>query len=134
MWDADGNEYIDYHAAFAPYILGHADPDVNRAALGARMEKELEGIFKTLGIEAAISRQGSAFCAYFMDHSPKDWHDLAEHHDFEFDLRYRRALVQERVYHLPVATKQGSISLAHTDADIDETLGRTWIALKKTLK
>jgi glutamate-1-semialdehyde 2,1-aminomutase len=23
MWDIDGNEYIDYHAAFAAYILGH---------------------------------------------------------------------------------------------------------------
>src|SRR5579862_8068107 len=29
MWDADGNEYIDYHAAFAPHILGHNDPEVN---------------------------------------------------------------------------------------------------------
>ena len=31
LWDADGHRYIDYHAAFAPYILGHNDPDVNRA-------------------------------------------------------------------------------------------------------
>src|SRR6185503_16995248 len=31
VWDADGNEYIDYHAAFAPFILGHNDPDVNAA-------------------------------------------------------------------------------------------------------
>ena len=31
VWDADGNEYIDYHAAFAPYILGHSDPDVDGA-------------------------------------------------------------------------------------------------------
>ena len=31
VWDADGKEYIDYHAAFAPYILGHNDADVNRA-------------------------------------------------------------------------------------------------------
>ncbi len=29
VWDADGNEYIDYHAGFAPYILGHNDTDVN---------------------------------------------------------------------------------------------------------
>ena len=31
MWDADGHRYIDYHAAFGPYILGHNDPDVNHA-------------------------------------------------------------------------------------------------------
>ncbi|MDP6505491.1 MAG: aminotransferase class III-fold pyridoxal phosphate-dependent enzyme, partial [Planctomycetota bacterium] len=31
VWDADGNEYIDYHAGFAPYVLGHNDEDVNAA-------------------------------------------------------------------------------------------------------
>src|SRR5262245_46483956 len=31
LWDADGNEYIDYHAAFAPHLLGHNDPEVNAA-------------------------------------------------------------------------------------------------------
>src|SRR5689334_5048857 len=35
MWDVDGNEYIDYHAGFAPYILGHNDPDQNRAVIDA---------------------------------------------------------------------------------------------------
>jgi len=28
LWDVDGNRYVDYHAGFAPYLLGHADPDV----------------------------------------------------------------------------------------------------------
>jgi len=31
MWDADGNRYLDYHAAFAPHVLGHNDPDVTAA-------------------------------------------------------------------------------------------------------
>ncbi|MDA0321657.1 MAG: aminotransferase class III-fold pyridoxal phosphate-dependent enzyme [Verrucomicrobia bacterium] len=31
MWDIAGKEYIDYHAGFAPYILGHNDPDQNAA-------------------------------------------------------------------------------------------------------
>jgi len=31
LWDADGNEYIDYHAAFGPYLLGHNDPEVEAA-------------------------------------------------------------------------------------------------------
>ena len=26
LWDADGNEYVDYHAAFAPHLLGHDAP------------------------------------------------------------------------------------------------------------
>ena len=33
LWDVDGNEYIDYHAAFSAYILGHADADVNAAVM-----------------------------------------------------------------------------------------------------
>ena len=102
-------------------------------ALGERMQKRLEGIFKEFGVDVTIARQGSAFCTYFMDHAPRDWHDLAGNHDFDLDLRYRRALIEEGVYHVPVATKQGSISLAHTEADIDETLERTWMALKKML-
>lgn len=35
LWDVDGNEYIDFHAGFAPYILGHNDPDVNEAVAKA---------------------------------------------------------------------------------------------------
>lgn len=35
LWDADGNEYLDYHAGFAPYLLGHADPDVDGAVIQA---------------------------------------------------------------------------------------------------
>ncbi len=31
VWDVDDNEYIDYSMALGPVILGHADPDVNRA-------------------------------------------------------------------------------------------------------
>jgi glutamate-1-semialdehyde 2,1-aminomutase len=35
IWDVDGHEYIDYHAGFAPYILGHNDPDQNLAVIAA---------------------------------------------------------------------------------------------------
>ena len=35
MWDADGNQYLDYHAAFGPYLLGHNNPDVEGAVIAA---------------------------------------------------------------------------------------------------
>ncbi|HVT29553.1 MAG TPA: aminotransferase class III-fold pyridoxal phosphate-dependent enzyme, partial [Lacipirellulaceae bacterium] len=35
LWDVDGNEYIDFHAGFAPYILGHNDPEQNEAIIRA---------------------------------------------------------------------------------------------------
>ncbi|MBV8092404.1 MAG: aminotransferase class III-fold pyridoxal phosphate-dependent enzyme [Acetobacteraceae bacterium] len=38
IWDADGNEYIDFVMAYGPYLLGYAHPEVDRAAAeqGAR--------------------------------------------------------------------------------------------------
>ena len=33
VWDADGNRYLDYHAAFAPFLLGHNHPVVNQAVI-----------------------------------------------------------------------------------------------------
>jgi glutamate-1-semialdehyde 2,1-aminomutase len=62
--------------------------------------------------------------------APRLWHDLAAHHDFAQDLAQRRALVAEGVYLLPLACKQGSISLAHSREDVDVTLERTDAALR----
>ena len=86
------------------------------------MEAGLTRLFREFDVTATVVRQGSAFCAYFMDHAPRDWHDIAEHHDMARDLRYRRALIEKGIYHFPLPTKQGSISAAHTEADIDRTL------------
>ena len=38
LWDSDGKQYIDYHAAFSPYLLGHSDPDVDGAVIQAIKE------------------------------------------------------------------------------------------------
>ena len=35
VWDADGNEYIDYIGSWGPLILGHAEPGVLDAIVGA---------------------------------------------------------------------------------------------------
>lgn len=40
MWDADGQKYIDYHAGFAPHILGFNDPDLT-AAVRRSLDEEL---------------------------------------------------------------------------------------------
>jgi len=93
--------------------------------LGQQMEEGLQTIFQEAGITATVARQGSAFCAYFMDHAPCDWHDIAGNHDFKLDLRYRQALIEEGIYHFPQPTKQGSISAAHSAGDIERTLTAT---------
>src|SRR5579863_714047 len=35
LWDSEGKRYIDYHAGFAPYFLGHNFAAVNQAAAAA---------------------------------------------------------------------------------------------------
>ncbi|MEM2041664.1 MAG: aspartate aminotransferase family protein [Nitrososphaerota archaeon] len=44
IYDADGNEYIDYHAAFGPPILGHNNPEVNRRVMEIMSEVDLIGV------------------------------------------------------------------------------------------
>jgi glutamate-1-semialdehyde 2,1-aminomutase len=98
---------------------------------GAAMEAGLIERFAAHGITATVARQGSAFCAYFIDHAPVDWHDIAENHDMERDLRYRRALIEKGVYHFPLPTKQGSISAAHFEDDLAFTLDATDAVLRE---
>ena len=53
IWDADGNEYIDFVGSWGPMILGHADDDV-LAAIGERMQKGLSfGACAELEVELA---------------------------------------------------------------------------------
>lgn len=86
--------------------------------LGARMQTGLEQLFPS----GKVGRQGSAFCPYFMDHLPIDWHDLATHHDAALDHLVRQRMIEQGIYTFPLPMKQWSISAAHTEADIDETL------------
>jgi glutamate-1-semialdehyde 2,1-aminomutase len=103
-------------------LMNDGEVYLHTERLGARMQAGLERIARDLGIQAVVARQGSAFCLYFMDHAPTDWHDLAEHHAFDVDNQMRQALVGRGIYPFPLATKQWSISAAHTDEDIDQTL------------
>ena len=93
-------------------------------ALGEMLQSGLEEIIDKVGVTAVVARQGSALSVYFMDHCPTDWHDLASHHDFELDTAFRRELVEHGIYVFPLATKQWSISAAHSFADVDVTLDR----------
>ena len=95
-------------------------PELER--LGQRMEDGLNAILGRRNYPTTVVRQGSAFVVYFMDHAPRNWHDVANANDSERDTAYRKALIERGVFHFPLTTKQGSISFAHTDADIDKTL------------
>jgi len=100
-------------------------------SLGTALERGLNEVISNLGLGAVVARQGSAFCLYFMDHCPQDWHDLAAHHDFSKDGKFRRELIERGIYFFPVATKQCSISYAHSSSDVEETLQHCRAVLSK---
>ena len=88
-----------------------------------RLTTGAQQLFEKHGIAARAVRQGSAHSFYFMPSAPRNWWDLVTGHDFAFDLSFRRALIERGIYYFPTPTKQGSVSFAHTEHDIDETLG-----------
>lgn len=103
---------IEHQATVYPYV----------DALGTRIENGIRDIFSKHGVRGCVGRQGSAFSFYLMDEPPQDLHDIMLHHNFNLDLKIRRALIAAGVFFVPIATKQCSISLAHTSEDIDFTL------------
>ena len=90
--------------------------------LGSRLEQGLTERLAAHEMQGVVVRQGSAFVVFFTDHEPRDWHDLAENHDYELDRAFRLALIEDGIFFFPIATKQCSITAAHTEADIDQTI------------
>jgi glutamate-1-semialdehyde 2,1-aminomutase len=109
---------IEYLLAHRTEVYRHVE------ALGRQMEEGLRAIFAAHRVTASIARQGSAFSYYLSPEAPADFHDILEHHDFERDVALRRALIDLGVFLVPIATKQCSISAAHTAPDIRQTLAQ----------
>lgn len=56
LWDEDGKRYIDYHAAFAPIILGHCYPAVVERVAETIRETDLFGVSTTY-LEFELSKK-----------------------------------------------------------------------------
>jgi len=56
MTDADGNDFLDYHAAFGPIILGHNFPAVNQHVQEVMEQIDLTGVGTTT-IEIELARK-----------------------------------------------------------------------------
>jgi glutamate-1-semialdehyde 2,1-aminomutase len=67
-----------------------------------------------------------------MAEPPTNWWQLVTSHDFPRDARLRKALIERGIYYFPTPTKQGSVSFAHTEADIDQTIESFDAAVRET--
>ena len=48
LWDADGNEYLDYHNGFGPIVIGHCDDFVNGRVFEALQTLDVAGAGTTM--------------------------------------------------------------------------------------
>lgn len=92
--------------------------------MGAALQSGMEQVFRRHRIDGCVAREGSALSFYLMPEPPSDLHDIILRHDFQKDVRLRRELIAGGVFVVPIATKQWSVSAAHTQADIDFTLNQ----------
>lgn len=111
-------------------ILRQTDVYEHLQDVSRQLYSNLEKMFIEKGMPMALARNASAFCPYYCENLPDDLHDILLNHDFDFDLKFRKGLIQKGVYHIPIPCKQGSISYAHSHEDIDRTLEASWEVLK----
>ena len=89
--------------------------------LGAHFESGLRGVLKELGIPHQINRVGSMFCMFFTDREIVNVDDVMKQ-DLELFKKLFWGCLQKGVYFAPSPYETGFISLAHTEADLDDTV------------
>jgi glutamate-1-semialdehyde 2,1-aminomutase len=100
--------------------------------LGERARTELRTLFEQLGVPVVVTGFGSVFVTYFMEGPVVDYRDLLRN-DVERFVGYRRELMPEGVFELPLNLKRSHMSFAHTDADVDRLLEATESAVRRVL-
>jgi glutamate-1-semialdehyde 2,1-aminomutase len=96
---------------------------------GQRFEDGLRTLLGEKGIPHRVNRVGSMFCIYFIDRDIINVDDVVAQ-DFSIFKKFFWSCLDQGVYLAPSPYETGFISLAHTDADIDETLDVIGTALK----
>ena len=89
--------------------------------LGNRVRAGIRDILDRLGIEGYVAGFGSVWTTYFMSFEPKNYTDL-QHNDADFYVSFRKKLLENGIFKLPMNLKRNHISYSHTEADIDYTL------------
>jgi glutamate-1-semialdehyde 2,1-aminomutase len=110
-------------------ILERPESYAHLFKLGERMRQGLREIIQRRGLNATVAGFGSVFITYFMEPPIDSYEDLLRNDATKF-VAYRRKLIERGIYKLPVNLKRNHISLAHTVADIDETLEAADAVLK----
>ncbi len=90
-------------------------------ALGAHFERGLRILLTEKGIPHRINRVGSMFCMFFVDRDIINVSDVMKQ-DLALFRKFFWGCLAKGVYIAPSPYETGFISLAHSEADLDETL------------
>jgi glutamate-1-semialdehyde 2,1-aminomutase len=89
--------------------------------LGAHFEKGLRQLLSEKGVPHRFNRVGSMFCLFFTDRAIINVDDVMKQ-DLEFFKKFFWGCLDKGIYLAPSPYETGFISLAHTEADLDDTL------------
>ncbi|MGA0853595.1 MAG: glutamate-1-semialdehyde 2,1-aminomutase, partial [Luteolibacter sp.] len=89
--------------------------------LGAHFEKGLRRVMESRGIAHRINRVGSMFCLFFTDREIVNVSDVMKQ-DLAMFKKFFWGCLEKGIYLAPSPYETGFLSLAHTEADLDETL------------
>ena len=101
--------------------------------LGERARTGLTELYERLGVPAVVSGFGSVFVTYFLDGPVVSYDDLLRN-DVDLFVGYRRELMKEGIFELPLNLKRSHFSYAHTDEDVDRLLSGTEAAVTRYLE
>jgi glutamate-1-semialdehyde 2,1-aminomutase len=89
--------------------------------LGAHFEAGLRALLTEKGVPHRFNRVGSMFCLFFADREIVNVSDVMKQ-DLEFFKKFFWGCLEKGIYLAPSPYETGFISLAHTEADLDDTL------------
>ncbi|HXR08925.1 MAG TPA: glutamate-1-semialdehyde 2,1-aminomutase [Candidatus Acidoferrum sp.] len=95
---------------------------------GAALEAGLTEAARSAGIAVRFNRIGSMFCGYFTDAPVHNLADALRSDRARF-AKYFHAMLAEGIYFAPSQFEAGFLSLAHTAADVEKTVGAARKAL-----
>lgn len=89
--------------------------------LGSHFESGLRTLLTEKGVPHRVNRIGSMFSIFFTDRDIRNVSDVIKQ-DLGFFQNFFHGCLQKGVYLAPSPYETGFLSLAHTEADLDETL------------
>lgn len=96
----------------------------------SHLEEGLKDASKRAGVNTKFYRAGTMFCTYFTDKEVIDY-GTAKNSDTEKFSRFFKYMLDSGIYIAPSQFEAGFISFAHTDRDIEKTIGVAYEAFKK---